>query len=110
MIEYEVKTGQTVESIENTRRERCQMVMLKNSNDSCLKERLLRKRKRETRPPSPLKTPNGSDEIQLSDISLKGNSQKKEIKNSGKKTHEQEREISELRFENSPRGIMLILL
>ena len=41
MIECEVKTGQTVESIEHTRRERCQIVGIQGSNGRWLKERCL---------------------------------------------------------------------
>ena len=37
-IKCEVKTGQTVESIENTRREGCQIVGIQASNGRWLKE------------------------------------------------------------------------
>ena len=38
MIECEVKTGQTVESIEHTRREEGQLVVIQGSNGRWLKE------------------------------------------------------------------------
>ena len=38
MIECEVKTGQTVESVEHTRREGGQFVGIQGSNVLCLKE------------------------------------------------------------------------
>ena len=38
MIEYEIKTGQAVESIEQTRREGGEIVGIQGSNGRCLKE------------------------------------------------------------------------